>query len=194
MPGQHRPSLFVDSFCLVMAMLLAIGCGGTNSNQQQEEVTQEDPEGEFEWGMTRLKRALRLSRPGISDGLVTKRDVEYELIPPSGKNSNYSARVTVVSATSFLHGKRKIKKKEKEETAKEEPKLDDPLANKEDFAEYLDIPGTGSRTPAVATAPIDTRSLDSKSVFEMVYTEGKWKLTQQPKLKHEQLWFEYAFE
>jgi len=174
--------------------VLAIGCGGTNSNQQQDGVIQEDPEGEFEWGMTRLKRALRLFRPSSSDGLVTKRDVEYELIPPNNKNSNYAARVTVVSETSFLHGKRKIKKEKKAETIKEEPKLDDPLANKEDFAEYLDIPGTGSRSPIISTPPIDTRSLDSRSIFEMVYAEGKWKLTQQPKLKHEQLWFEYAFE
>ena len=108
-------------------MTPALGCEKPSVNEKPSATSLEDPVEEFEWGMRRLKRALRLFRPSAAEGLATKRNVEYELIPPEGKQSNYTARVTVTSATSYLHGKR-IKLDKKSATA-EKSKAKDPNAD-----------------------------------------------------------------
>ena len=178
-------------YCLAAILTLALGCE-SHTKQPSAAVVQEAPVKKFEWGMTLLKRVLRKSRPNGAEGLsVTGREVEYELIPPNDKNPNYTAVVTVVSKTSFLHGKPTQKKKRESKAAKESEILD-PLAEKDDYTKFIDIAGTGPGTKPLSR--IETRSLHSKSVFEMTYTNGRWKLNKQPEKKYEQLWFEYAFD
>jgi len=177
---------------MVVVLGFNSGCGESNTAPQPAVIV-EDPVGEFEWGMTRLERALRLFRPSAVGGLsISEREMTHELIPPNDKNSNYTALVTIVSKASFLHGKRLKKKKETSEASKNESKIDDPLSEQDDYSKFIDIPGTGSRP--VDTPKLETRSLDSTTVFELAYLEGHWKLTKQPEKKHEQIWFEYAFD
>jgi len=118
------------------------------------------------------------------------------LFPPSAENPAYTARVTVTTETFFLHAKRSSTKDIKPKQATEPaPKFKDPLADPSDeLNKLIDIPGTGPRAPSAAAARIDPLNMETKTVFEMAYVQGHWQLTQQPKLKHEQLWFKYAFE
>jgi len=195
MSDSLQPRPLARFFCLAAILVLSIGFSCGCADQPSVAVVQEDPAGEFEWGMTRLQRALRLFRPSGVDGLnVTERKVEYELIPPDDQNSNYTARVTIVSETSFLHGKRLLQKEEKS-AAQAALEFEDPLAEETDeYRKLIELPGTGPQAPAVAPTRIEPRSLDSKTVFELAYVQGHWKLTQTPEKKHEQLWFEYAFD
>ena len=187
-PGSG--SLSVGLLCLAAIQIFVPGCD--SSAKQPSVVVKEAPIEEFEWGMTLLKRILRLSRPKGVEGInVTNREIQHELFPPSDKNPNYTAVVTVVSKTNFLPGKFAREKQETPEAAKEFT-IDDPLAEKDDYSEYIKIAGTGPGTKP--RARIETRSLDNKSVFEMTYLDGHWKLDKQPAKKHEQLWFEYAFD
>jgi hypothetical protein len=172
----------------------AAGCG-SGSDKQTANVVQEDPVGEFERGMTRLKHALRISRPNGSDGVsISARKVTYQLNPPDDKTPHYTASITISSEASFLHAQRKAKEKEKA-PAEKESEIDDPLADKDDdYTKYIDIPGAGPQAPAVPTPILESPTIENKSVFKMAYLNGHWMLTQTPEKKHEQLWFEYAFE
>ena len=194
--ASRRRTLWIGRhFFLATMLVTAVGCSDNKSDSRQTVGDQQDPEGEFEWAMTRLERALRQSRPTSTEGLVTTRDLEYELFPPSDAKPKYTARVTVVSETSFLHGQRESIKKEEKKPEEKAPKLDDPIAPKEDeYAEFVDIPGVGPGAPPVAPTKIDTRRVDAKSVFELEYVEGTWRLAEAPEQKHEQLWFEYALQ
>ncbi len=197
---RQRPYSFVRFFCLAAIMLpglgFGIGCGGSSADQSSSSVVQDDAVGDFEWGMKRLKRALRNFRPSGDGGFfVTDRNVEDELIPPNEKTPYYTARVTVTSKGSFMHAKRGPKKEKPEAEQDEESKIEDPLAEKDDdLSKYLDIPGTGSRSSSGGAVSVGPRELDIKSVFELAYIEGHWKLTKTPEKKYQQLWFEYAFD
>jgi len=197
---SQRPSSLCRLFCLAVTLLFgsgfSSGCGGSKADPPSTAVVHEDPAGEFEWGMTRLKRALRLFRPSGGDGLSVKRKVEHELIPPNDKNAHFTARVTVFSKASFLHAKRKPKENKKPDAAQNEKSaFEDPLAEKDDeFSKYIDIPGTGPQESIGRAIQIKPRQLDSKSVFDLAYVDGHWKLTKTPEKKYEQLWFDYAFE
>jgi len=187
-------SLALCSFVAVVT-LCSTGCEETKT---AAEIAKDraDPEGEFEWGMERLKRALRDFSPSGADGVkVTDRKVEHKFFPPDKEHPNYRARVTITTETAFLHDKRGPKEAEAEPKEDEEPKIDDPLNDPEDeYSKVLDGAGTGpagGNKPAVAIEP---RILESETVFELAYLDGKWKLTKQPEKKHEQLWFEYAFD
>lgn len=182
---------------LLLGCLLAAGCGDSKASKQQTAVAQEDPQGEFEWGVTRLKRALRLFRPSSVDGLnIIEQKVDPKFFAPSDANSQYSAQITITTKTAFLHGKRPTKKSNKKDDPSDDSSgIDDPLAEQfEDEGKLLDLPGIGPQAPVTISPRVETRSLENETVFDMVYVDGYWKLTKQPELKHEQLWFEYAFE
>ena len=211
MAASRRALWLAGGVCLATMLASALGCGNNPSKPSQTAKVQQDPEGEFEWAMTRLERALRLNRPTSAKGIVTKRELEHELFPPSEVEPNYTARVTIFSKASFLHGRREVAKKEKEQPEPEPVPLDDPIAPKDDkYVDFVEIPHTGPGAPPVAPPKIETRSLDSKTVAELTYAEGTWELTdlklftltaegaweltEQPELKHQQLWFDYAFQ
>ena len=183
---------------IVSGILFAQGCGGSTAKQQKVQVTQEDPQGEFEWGIERLERALYEFSPSRAAGLnITERKVKHELFPPTEANPAYTARVSITTETSFLHGRRSGEKDQNPAVVREEPAaIDDPLEDEADeVTEFIDLPGTGPQAPAAASTRIETRTLENETVFDMIYVEGQWKLTQQAELKkHEKLWFKYAFE
>ena len=187
--------LCVSYFCLVAILVPVLGCGG-ESDQSSVAVALEDPVGEFEWGMTRLERALRIFRPSSGGGLnVTGREVVHELIPPSDNQPNYTALVTVTTKSSYLHAKRSIKKDMKSGATQKETEMDDLLAdNTGELSKFIDVPGAGPQVASVPATKIEPRRLESQVVFEMVYLQGHWKLAAKPEEKHAQLWFEYAFD
>ena len=173
--------------------LLTSGCGSPAPSEQQAE-TKTDPEGEFEWGMRRLDRALRVFKPSGVNGMSVTRELNHKLFPPGDQNPNYTAHVTVSSKTLFLHAKR-IRKANENPSANQQEKseIEDPYAEKLTVPDLVDIPGTGSQAPVAAPTRIEPRTIESETLFELVYSEGRWKLSNQPELEHEQLWFEYAF-
>ncbi len=192
-PTFFRTPVWAGCLCLAAIFAGTIGCG-SGSDKPPTNVVQEDPVGEFEWGMTRLKRALRISRPNGSDGVsISARKVVYKLNPPDDKTPHYTASITITSEASFLHAQRKVKEKEKAKAEKESD-ISDPLADKDDYTKFVDIPGAGPQAPGVAIPILESPTIENKSIFEMAYLNGHWMLTQTPEEKHEQLWFEYAFE
>jgi len=194
--ARRRSSLGFFFLGLPLMALLALGCGSPTTSEQQANVVKEDPEGEFQWGIHRLERALRVFRPSSADGLnVTDRNLDHELFPPSDANATYTARVTITTEASFLHAKRQLRKGERpSSTDRKGLEIEDPLAEKSEVTEFIDIPGTGTNIPAVAAVRIKPRTIENKTVFDLVYRKGRWKLKEQPELDHEQMWFEYAFD
>lgn len=186
----------LHAFCLAFAITSFLaGCGVSSEKQQQAADAKQTPQAEFEWGMERLDRALQMSKPSSADGLFTKRKMTHELFPPDENNESFTAKVTITTESSFIHGKRKVTKADNSKTASDgEPEIFDPLADKsEELNKVVDIPGVGADAQRGATATVETRSLDKEAVFDMAYLDDKWKLISEPEHKYEQLWFEYAF-
>ncbi len=179
-------------------VVLLPGCAGSATSTSNAPVAaeQKSPDAEFEWGMKRLERALRLSRPSTSDGMYTERSMDYELIAPNGETDYYTAKVTITTQTEFIHGKRESNKKtdEKKAESQQEPGYEDLLA---DDSEKVDtaagVPEAGPEAPKAFAAAVEPRSIANESEFELAYLEEKWQLQTKPEHKYEQLWFEYAF-
>ncbi len=199
MPNTPPPTWFAsvrNYACLycVAILLLASGCG-ESADSESSSVLQADPIREFEWGMTRLKRTVRISRPSGADGiLVVDRKLKHKVFPPNDAQPNYTARVTIATETVLLQGRRKGKEKKIAAPTKEST-IKDPLADQfEEHRKFIDIPGSGPQASTVASPILETRSIESKSVFELEYIEKHWQLTEVPKVEYEKLWFEYAFD
>jgi len=190
---RQQTCALVGLFGIAMTTMFTSGCGGSSADQRPKVA---DPVADFEWGMERLERALRLFRPGSADGLsVTQRKLDYELFPPDGTHPSYTARVTIVTQVAYLHGKLLANKEEKPKIQEEKQEIDDPLEDKTDeIHRLLEFPEAGPRAPAAAAPRVETRSTDSIASFELAYAEGHWRLTQAPEKKHEASWFEYAFQ
>jgi len=185
---------------MVPAMFLGFATVGCNESSEPTPATstvaKQDPAAEFEWGVTRLRRALRLFRPSSSNGInITEQTVDTKLTSPDETTPNYTAAITVTTETSFLHGRRSAPTAAaKKGSAEELSALEDPIADDFDSADLLAQSGIGAKGPSGITPRLETRNFENKTVFDMIYVSGKWQLTKQPELKHEQLWFEYAFE
>ncbi|MEM8946906.1 MAG: hypothetical protein AAGD11_17155 [Planctomycetota bacterium] len=179
---------------LTLATICLPGCGGTSASQRAEQA-KNLPKKQFEWGMERLQRALRLSRPSTADGLYTERKMTYELIEPTDDSDRFTAKVTVTTAAEFIHGRRKVGAGEDGEASSEDkPQPEDPLSDKSDeLTKLLDLPGAGPQAPTAPAPIIEPRSLDSEAVFELAYLGGKWSLQTEPEHRYEKMWFEYAF-
>lgn len=190
--------------CLAIAALAFVpGCDEvSNSAQpasQQSAQAGPDPVGDFEWGIERLERALRVFRPRGGDGVaVTERKVEHELFPPHDTVDHYTARIVVTSETAFIHGQRameeKLQSQEKQEQSLQED-VEALLDRKDDeSAKMIDLKNVGPQAPDAPAADVDTRSVDNRTVFELAFLDGRWKLTNEPKFEYEKEWFKYAFE
>lgn len=179
-----------------MPLLLLPGCGESSSKSPKQQAAAEtDPNAEFEWGMQRLDRALRLSRPSTSDGLFTERKMSYEVFKPSGDTDHHTAKVTITTESEFIHGKRKVDKKEASKTdQKNELNYEDPREDKSgEVQELVDFPGVGPKAPKASAPSIEPRSLENQVVFDLAYLDEQWQLQTEPEHTYEQLWFEYAF-
>lgn len=180
--------------CLLLTLLVCIGCGGSSAKQKETSLAKQTPEAQFEWGMERLDRALRMSKPSSADGLYTERKLSHELIPPNGENQQYTATVTITTEAEFIHGRRKTEKKDKEEKEVEQnTEYKDPREQSAEVEKLIDFPGAGPKAPTAPAPIIESRSLDNETVFNLAYVDQQWKLTNEPEHKYEKLWFEYAF-
>ena len=181
----------------MLAILLISGCDKSSSSPTNEAVSapQVDPKEQFEWGIRRLERMLKRTRPSTADGLYTERKMTYELFAPDGAQEQYSAVVTISTESEFIHGKRNIGKKDEkksEEAAK--PKFEDPNdADSRLVDEAFDIPGMGPKAPKTTAPPIETRTIETEQVFELIYRDQQWQLKSPPEEELGKRWFEYAF-
>jgi|GEM_PF-4999960 len=191
---KSAPRLLIGLLAL-QGLQLLVGCEASDLDPSPATIVSESPEKEFAWGMERLNRALHFRPSGTSGLSITDRQVSHELLAPDQQNPNYRARVIITTKTAYLHDKRQSPQKKLAKKKENAPIIDDPLADPEDeLAKVLEIPGTGPQTEGALSARIEPRSTVSETVFELVYREGKWQLTEQPEKTHEQLWFEYAFD
>lgn len=183
---------------LVLVCLLFPGCEGSSSTQNDPTaVTPQvvDPKAQFEWGMKRLERMLKRTRPSTSDGLYTERKVTYEFFPADENSEQYSAVVTITTESEFIHGKRNIGKQDEEKSEDgAKPKFEDPNdADSRLVDEAFDIPGMGPQAPKTTAPTIKARTLETEQVFELIYRDQQWQLKTQPEEELGKRWFEYAF-
>lgn len=194
--SQRLGVMFSSSFAFFLILAATLGCSNQDANKESLAVVEEDPEGEFAWGMERLERTLRLHRPTGAEGIITTSTLEHELTPPDDDNPRYTARVTILTKSSFMHGRREFKKEIKQIKERKALEFEDLLDSKkkDEPIEIVDIPGAGPQASTEFVPSVESRSLDKKTVFDLVYRDGRWQLTKQPELKHELLWFKYAFQ
>ena len=197
-PKSHP--LIVAIVCTLLFSIGLPGCSNSEPNQTVEPSKTPDPKAEFEWVVKRLEHALETFSPSGSMGLRAKRELSYELFPPSDSHSEYKARVIITSKTFYKPEYKSLQ----ESKPKEEPKavdpdvydallgqdpLYDPLDNPEEFRTEL-----GVKEPLVPRTPVPAPRIDDQQVFELVHNDGKWRLTEQPESKSAQNWFNYALQ
>ena len=164
-------------------------------------------EGDFNWAMERLKHAIEMIDPPRNMGIRVKRDMDYELFPPTKENSNYTARVTITSKTTFLHDKPiSANEERKQKQAEVAKRVAEQKAKRDPFARPGEKPITGSTTitdeliesnpgnSEIVAPPIPQQKLDIKEDFKLEYVDGKWKQLNRAKEEHIQLWFDYALQ
>lgn len=194
----HPKLSSVGHSLLILVTFLFSGCDKSSSSPSNESVAapQVDPKAEFEWGMKRLERMLKRTRPSTADGLYTERKMAYELFPPDDAQEQYSAVVTISTESEFIHGKRNIGKKKDEKKSEDaaKPKFEDPNdADSRLVDEAFDIPGMGPKAPKTTAPPIETRTIETDQVFELIYRDQQWQLKSPPEEELGKRWFEYAF-
>ena len=182
---------------LVLALMFLAGCDEPSSTGEDQLVVtpKVDPKAQFEWGMKRLERMLKRTRPSTADGLYTERKMTYELLAPNEKNDQYSAVVKITTESEFIHGKRNIGKKEEDQSEDgAKPKFKDPNdVDSRLVDEAFDIPGMGPQAPKTTAPPIKTRKIETEQVFELIYRDQQWQLKSEPEEELGKRWFEYAF-
>jgi hypothetical protein len=195
--------------CLMLAMLLPLGCGDSRTNLPTERIDTSTPAGQFEWAMQKLKRAVIEFQPSRQDGLqVGKRKVSYELFPPDDVKKDLTARVTIESETVYVHDEPLEEAEEIEERRRKRAREDfrqqvqpddpfheenlDPLQQK--FLSQMEDLAAKRRTPTVPTPVLDHPEMSVRKVYDLAYLDGSWQLQTKPETDHERLWFEYALK
>jgi len=193
-----RLGLILSLLCALVPTLFGVGCESSRSDVDSKQL--DDPiKEDFDWAMVRLRRAIETFTPSANLGLSIKRKFSYELIPPDSTQPLYTARVVVDSKMAY--------KPRRFSPATEDALASAPKAADSAFAEELlakrenDPTGllgdfaTGPAPKATVIEPlVDAPSAEERTVYELVYRDDRWQLETEPESKHEQMWFEYAFQ
>ena len=190
-------------FCITVAVLFLVGCEKSRPVATPASVERNTPEGQFNWIMQRLERAVLDFRPSQRAGLkIGKPKINHEIFPPDDKNSYYTARVTIESETIYVHDKPllgadrekkrqgRLKQERERRKIEQESEIDDPLAEK--FMQQMEEIAAKPRTPTVPDATIDNPRATDLKVYDLAYLQGQWELRSEPETDHERLWFQYA--
>jgi hypothetical protein len=212
-----RPSNLLESIAklrglggLALVLALSFGCEERKPDIPSERVDTSTPEGQFEWAMQKLERAVVEFQPSSVDGLrVGERRVSYEIFPPDDKRKHLSARVTIESEMVYVHEMpAKSLKEQREEQRREraranfeqQVKSNDPLEATEvdpleqKFLSQMEEMATESRGPRISEPVLETPELSDSKVYELAYLDSRWQLQTKPETDHERLWFEYALK
>jgi hypothetical protein len=160
-------------------------------------------EEDFDWAMVRMKHAIEMFRPSSSADLSMKRELDYELMPPSEAEPKYTARVTISTRTVFradtpTADEKRRRAEEKKEAAK--IKLDNPYkipgdeSGDEDAIPLPDVPLAELSNPEIANPRVPTQQLKEKKDFLLEYADGEWQLKTPDIEKNERMLFDYALQ
>lgn len=201
-PKINSCATFALAILLLGALTLSVGCG-PEMPVPPPKVFGSTAEEDFDWVMERMKHAMERFQPDSSSGLSMKRELDYELFPPSEKNRRYTARVTMSTRTVFRAEAPDINAQRRRAKAKKEAaeiKLDDPYTMPgeenadEDAVPIPDIPLANLNNPEIADPRIPIQELKEKKEYLLEYVDGQWRLKTEGLEESEQMWFDYALE
>jgi hypothetical protein len=187
---------------LVPAMALSVGCE-PEMPAPPPKAFGSSAEEDFDWAMERMKHAMGLFRPARSLGLSVKRELDYEVFPPSEKNDKYTARVTFSNRAVYRADTQSTEAQRRRAEAKKEAsniKLDNPFQIPgeenavEDAIPLPEVPLAELNNPEIADPRVPTQQLEEKRDYLLEYSGGKWRLTTEELEENEQMWFDYALE
>jgi hypothetical protein len=189
---------------LLLAMAIFTGCGSEMPMPPPRESTN-PAEDDFFWAMERMKHAMEMFRPSSSQ-LRVKRELNYQLIPPSKSETNFTARVTIATKTVFIHDtpsrvqERKDAEEKKAKAAAEKLGLDDPFGPVEDPLAAED--GLMQGNAPLAEVPISeipdprlpTHEIKEEKEYLLKYVDDQWRLETSELEDAERMWFDYALQ
>ncbi|NOY40653.1 MAG: hypothetical protein GXP26_02280 [Planctomycetes bacterium] len=183
------------AFGLVLVSL-NLGC---ESSAPPETPVVQVPEKKFDWVIKRLEHALEAFSPSGSFGLRAKRELSYELFPPTNSQPNYTAQVIIVSKTAYHPEFQSLETQPKKAEPKVDSSIYDPFLNEDPLADPLDdpdqrfaeLPIKEPITPGVSTPSPRT---NDREVFDLAYLDDRWQLITSVESKRARNWFEYALE
>jgi len=164
-----------------------------------------DPvEAEFDWAMERLQRAIETFTLPAGRDLRVQRNVSIEFFPPTGSETDYTAKVIVESQSVFqprrftsntddeLKQAAEESRSEAAENFLEEEFSDD---HENDPTAYLDdYEESPQRQTAIVNPLVKAPSIKERIVYELAYRDERWQLISEPESEHEKLWFDYALQ
>jgi hypothetical protein len=159
-------------------------------------------EEDFNWAMERMEHAMELFRPSSSLGLSVKRELDYDLIPPSETEVKFTARVTISTRSVFRADSPSAQVQKRRAEAKKEAakiKLDNPFnipgeERSNDGIPMPEVPIAEFENPEIADPRIPTQQLKEKKDYFLEYSGGQWRLKTKDLEESEQMWFDYALE
>jgi hypothetical protein len=186
---------------LMLALGFCMGCGPEMPTPPPK-VFGSSAEEDFDWAMTRMKHAFKMFRPSSSDGLSMKRELDYELIPPSKEQAKYTARVTIATRAVFRADlpSAEAKKRRAEANKEEKVKLDNPFkipnetGAEEGVIPVPEVPLAELNDPEIAEPQIPTQQLKEKKDFFLEYASDRWELTTPELEENERMLFDYALQ
>jgi hypothetical protein len=185
---------------LLGTVLLAAGCDGPEMPVPPPRESTNPAEDDFVWIIERMEHALKMFQPPSNLGLSIKQDLQYKVIPPSDKQTNYTAIVTITTKSSYNHGKipsrRERNEAAKKKAAEEDVELDDPYSLPGEQTDGLDIKVPSVEQPAreVPAPVIPAPRAVEKREFVFEYVDNHWELKTKDLEQPEKMWFDYALQ
>ena len=193
---------------LILCLLsVCLGCSGEASTPSTNHASVNTPQGQFEWAMQRLERAILDFGPSGSSGLIAgNRRISHELFEPEGESGHYTALVTVTTEATYVPDtlpsvvdKEKAREKKREKMRKmealnridgSENEVFDPLADR--FSQQMEDLAAEGGGPTKTAPLIEAPTTEETKIYELAYLEDRWQLQTEVSTEHEELWFQYA--
>ncbi len=199
-----RPSQIALLSSLLLAVAIFTGCEPEMPMPPPRESTN-PAEDDFYWAMERMEHAMERFQPSSSLGLRIKRELNYQLFPPSQDEADYTARVTIATRTVFTHDapskvqERKEAQEKKAKAAAEKLGLEDPYGPADDgpVDEALLPDGNMPAELPVSEVPdprLPTHELKEDKEYLLRYADEQWNLESSELEETERMWFEYALQ
>lgn len=189
------------SLCLAVLASFVVGCDDPPQNLSTLEKRKNEAEERFDWAMERLRRALETFNPSPTLGLRVKRELSFELLPPTADQPRYTAQVTIKSKTFYKPGKY-LPEEDEELSADEPPNRLDPNGEfSEGFEQPVDpaelyqvSPKMPVEKPMMVNNQVPAPQIEKQGDYELIYQDNRWQLVEEPESDQEKMWFEYALQ
>lgn len=189
--------LLLHGSLLGMVLILA-GCDGPEMPAPPPRESTNPAEDDFAWIIERMQHALKMFQPPSNLGLSIKQDLQHKVIPPSDKQPNYTAIVTITTKSIYNHGKIPSTRErvQAKDTVNDDIKLDDPydLPHEQRDSLRIDVPSVEKPVREVPAPVIPAQRAVEKREFLLEYVDKNWVLTSKELEKTEKMWFDYALQ